>query len=93
MPRQACASFSLDNGGSHLAPWFVDISLRRYDDAFRVTEVEPLVAYVQASATGDEPALSGEPLEQLRAVIAARIAEHGYFYITKDSGVFVAKKE
>ncbi len=84
------ARFSLENGHARLAPWFSDIQLHRYEDALQVSEVEPLVAYVQSAASGEEPVLSGERLEQFRAYIAEQIAAHGFFYITKDSGIFVA---
>src|SRR6266568_4717285 len=40
------ASFTLENGREVLSPWFSQVSLRCYDDALRVTEVEPLITYV-----------------------------------------------
>lgn len=92
-PQEIRTRFSLENGRSRLAPWFIDIQLRRYADAFRVTEVDPLVAYVQSIATSEEPVLSGDGLRQFRNIIIEQIALHGAFHITKDSGIFVARKQ
>jgi len=88
----ARVTFSLENGADHLAPWFAQIELRRYEDALEVTDVEPLVAYVQSSRTSERPVLEGDALTQFRANITEQIAAHGAFHITKDTGIFVARK-
>lgn len=44
--------FSLENGQSRIAPWFVDVEVRRYVDALAVTEAQPLVAYAQSLHQG-----------------------------------------
>lgn len=88
----ARATFCLENGADRLVPWFEHIELRRYDDALEVTDVEPLVAYVQSTGTSESPVLDGDALEQFRANVAEQIAAHGAFHITKDTGIFVARK-
>lgn len=92
-PEEIHTRFSLENGRSRLEPWFIDIQLRRYADAFRVTEVDPLVAYVQSLTTSKEPVLSGDGLHQFRDYISVQIATHGAFHITKDNGIFAARKK
>jgi ubiquinone/menaquinone biosynthesis C-methylase UbiE len=84
--------FSLENGKELLAHWFADVEVRTYLDALAVNEVEPLVAYAQSLATGPEPVLSGERLEQFKAQVAERIRRDGAFHIGKSSGMFVARK-
>lgn len=44
------SGFSLENGIAQLVPWFHDVRVTRYPDSLRVTEAEPLVAYVRSYA-------------------------------------------
>lgn len=82
--------FTLENGGEQIAAHFGDVRLVRYEDSLRVTEVEPLVAYVRSTPAGAD--CSDEAIEALRAEFAAEIAARGAFTVFKDSGVFVARK-
>jgi len=63
------------------------VRLMRYEDALRVTEVEPLLAYVESSATLD-PA----DRASLHARFAAIIAREGAVRVVKDPGLFIARK-
>lgn len=83
--------FKLENGAEQLAPFFDDIEMRRYEDALEVTEVEPLVTYIDSI---DTPALRAP---EVRAALSSRIAEimreqGGVFHITKSVGLFVARR-
>jgi ubiquinone/menaquinone biosynthesis C-methylase UbiE len=80
--------FSLDNGREQLDPFFVDLELRRYEDALRITEVEPVVDYVRSSPA--EPLLESE-LAELARRVGVEISKHGAFYVGKDAGVFIGK--
>jgi hypothetical protein len=57
-----------------------------YEDALAVTEVEPVVAYVQSSSV-----FSGD-LEAVRAAVEARIERDGTFHIGKSSGVLHGRR-
>ena len=41
--------FSLENGAAQLGGWFEQVYVRRLDGELRVTEVEPLIDYVQST--------------------------------------------
>ncbi|MBN1285090.1 MAG: methyltransferase domain-containing protein [Anaerolineae bacterium] len=85
---QANHPFLRETGRDDLAPHFDTVEWRPYEDALVVTEVEPLLAYVFASARASFT-------EERRAAFAAHveelIARAGAFHITKDSGLFVAR--
>ncbi len=85
--------FALQNGAAQLQAVFAEVARVDYEDSLRVTDVEPLVAYICSLAdfmdvsaiTGDRAAFS--------AFIAARMAESGgAIPITKESGLFIARK-
>ncbi|HUS15045.1 MAG TPA: methyltransferase domain-containing protein [Chloroflexia bacterium] len=79
--------FTLENGAEQLAPFFADVRLERYEDALAVTEAAPLLAYVDSSDV-----LSAELRPAFAALVAERIAAEGAIRITKDAGLFVARK-
>lgn len=81
--------FTLENGGEQIAAAFGDVRLVRYEDSLRVTEVEPLIAYVRSTPAG--AACSDAAIAEMRAEFAAEIAVRGAFSVFKDSGVFVAR--
>jgi ubiquinone/menaquinone biosynthesis C-methylase UbiE len=82
-------TFRLDNGAEQIAPWFDNIVLRRCEDELRVTEAEPLVAYLLSCRIG--PQLAGEKLETFVSRIERHIAQRGAFHITKETGLFIAR--
>lgn len=83
------AEFTLENGAAQLAPHFSDVRTIVYEDALRVTEVEPLIAYVLSSPL--KKGLGAEQIERLRGLVAQRMDERGYIYIGKALGVFRAR--
>lgn len=78
-------AFQLENGGEQLREFFDSVERRRFEDALRVTDVEPLVAY----------ALSCEEFAGVSALREAfeREFEEGVFHVEKDVGMFVARKK
>jgi ubiquinone/menaquinone biosynthesis C-methylase UbiE len=90
--------FSLENGAAQLKPWFADIEMRRYEDALLVTEAEPLLAYilsgwdVQAELDGLGSEEAEQRVDELRALLEAELAAHGQIRVSKDSGLFVARR-
>ncbi len=81
--------FSLENGGEQLSPWFAEVSLRRYEDALVVTEVGPLVDYLLSGADADE---FGPRVAELTDRLERELVLRGAIRITKDVGLFVARK-
>jgi len=82
----ATASFELENGMAQLAGWFSDITVRRYQDSLRVTQVEPLVQYILSAWPQRDAALES----RLRAHVGRQMESHGgELCIQKDSGMFL----
>ena len=94
---QSPPGFSLENGAEQLSPWFSDVTLRRYEDALVVTEVEPLVEYLLSgtvAGAGEEPHADelGPRVAELADRLERELASRGAIHITKDVGLFVARK-
>jgi SAM-dependent methyltransferase len=85
----ASARFTLENGARQLSATFASVERDRYVDALRVTEAEPLLAFIASMRAGAH--LSPAALAQLRVRIDAELCATGAVRITKDSGVFVAR--
>lgn len=82
--------FLLDDGNTQLSPFFEAIEVHRYEDALEITEVEPLLAYLRSMIL-DEP-LTETELEQIGADAAQEIAKSGTLHVSKESGVFIARR-
>nr|MBF6589837.1 class I SAM-dependent methyltransferase [Ktedonobacterales bacterium] len=86
--ERAALPFRLENGGELLAQHFAVVSARRYENALRVTEIEPLVAYIRSTPLGTLP--PEDAMARLRSHIAEEIATHGALTITAETGIFQA---
>jgi SAM-dependent methyltransferase len=96
-------SFGLENGAEWLGHSFTEVRLERYPDELQVTEVEPLVAYLEsmwtaeqmlaslASTAEEQAAWHPRLLERFRAIAAERLAADGVIRIAKETGAFVAR--
>lgn len=85
----AC-EFGLENGADQLdAAGFVDVRVERYEDALRVTDAKPLIAYIRTTPGGREN-LTDNRLSKLEAMLNEIIKVEGAIHITKDVGLFVA---
>ncbi|HZU12445.1 MAG TPA: class I SAM-dependent methyltransferase [Chloroflexota bacterium] len=87
MPMRGGWDFGLDDGAAQLRASFRDVVLYRYDDAFRITQAEPLKAYIRSM--GDYWHIP----ETRRAELDRRIEDlvaRGPFHIGKEAGMFVA---
>jgi ubiquinone/menaquinone biosynthesis C-methylase UbiE len=81
--------FTLENGAELIARNFPDVSLRRYEDGLAVTEVEPLLAYIQSSKLD----LEEERIPKLKTFLENEMKKAGgVLRITKDSGIFISSK-
>ena len=95
-------SFRLENGAAWLCRSFTEVRLERYPDELQVTQVEPLVAYLDsmwsveqmlaslAATVQEQAAWQAQLLECFRAIAEERLAADGVIRIAKDTGAFVA---
>ena len=83
-------SFTLENGLEQLQSVFSDVTLSRYEDGLKVTKIEPIMAYIRSSMRATE--LSEEELVKVQANLEQELKEKGSIFITKDAGLFEAKK-
>ncbi len=83
--------FTLENGLEQLQPFFSPIEIRRYPDSLRITAIPPLMAYLRSTfRAGEAPEAVFAQLEQ---ELTAELQAQGAIHITKDSGLFLARKE
>jgi len=82
--------FTLENGLEQLQAVFATVTLSRYEDSLKVTEVEPIMAYIRSSMRSTE--LSEEELVKVQANLEKELKEKGQIFIRKDSGLFEAIK-
>ena len=82
--------FSLENGAAQLSEWFEKVTMRRYEDGLAVTEVGPLVEYVNSGYMD----LEGERLRACEEFVEREMESRGgVIRIGKDSGIFVSVKD
>ncbi len=86
---QSSASFGLETGAVALAEHFASIETRRFDDALVVTEVEPVIAYLDSMLAAD--ALDESSRARVHSAAATLVARPGGWRITKDAGVLIAR--
>lgn len=83
--------FTLENGLAQLDPFFSDIQILRYPDSLRITELPPLMAYLKSTTSyGENPESVFARLEQK---LADELQTKGVIEISKDSGLFLARKK
>ena len=82
--------FQLESGRSQLQPFFNQIELRTYHSHLAVTEVEPLINYILSSSEARQH-ITPERRQQIANHVQQIIAEKGYFHISKDTGIFIAR--
>jgi len=87
---KATVSFTLENGLAQLQSAFSQVTVSRYEDSLRVTELEPLVAYLRSMTALSD--LQEDKLEQLKRELQIKFQQQGEIFITKDSGLFEAIK-
>ena len=81
-------TFSLNNGRAFLAKHFSKVEVFRYEDALLVTEAEPLVAHILSTNEG----LNEKQIEEVDSYFKEYFTEHHQLLITKDIGLFIARK-
>lgn len=84
-------AFVLENGRDYLSQWLSTVVLYRYENTLVVTDVDPLIAYVQSMY--NRPVLAGENLLKFRRILQDELTLHGAIRITDTSGMFEAIRE
>jgi ubiquinone/menaquinone biosynthesis C-methylase UbiE len=82
--------FTMESGAEQLSEVFTRVEQSRYTDNLCVTEVEPLMDYIRSSiGAGD---IEKDELKKLQGELIAMTAAQGEIFISKDSGLFIARK-
>lgn len=84
----AGSSFILENGAELLSQQFSHVQLYRFENILRITEVEPLIAYIRSTRVG--MTIVGDNLDALRTQLEQEMVEHGAITVTKSTGLFEA---
>ena len=82
--------FTLENGLDQLKLFFPNVSMSRYQDSLRVTELEPIIAYIRSGIPAS--ALKEDELELLKQELQAKLNQKVEISISKNSGLFQAIK-
>ena len=85
--RSLNKTFTLQNGADILKIAFENVEKREYPDEFLVDDAEAVVAYL-ASMTG---MVTGFPAEEVRTIVAEKIAAEGPMHIPKQYGTFICR--
>ena len=87
-------AFGLESGEEKLRRHFASLEIRRYPDSLHVTRAQPLIDYVLSSqGIGNvNDIVTGERAAQFGQYIECIIARDGAINISKDAGMFVARK-
>jgi ubiquinone/menaquinone biosynthesis C-methylase UbiE len=80
--------FALEDS-AELAPWFVEITIRRYEDKLIITEAGPLVDYILSMSSAE---LIKTRRADLTRFIEHELAANGAIHISKDSGLIIAAR-
>ena len=80
--------FGLETGPPQLEQFFADIRVERFQNELVVTEVEPMIAYIQSSQRVAESDLDG-----VRGELEAAIARDGEFRISSRAGLVSCRKD
>lgn len=81
--------FGLDNGEELLKTSFQTIECRRYEDAIEISEADPLISYI-LSCHGNQNHILLNRYKEFHDFVEAQTKNT--FHITKEAGVFLAKK-
>jgi ubiquinone/menaquinone biosynthesis C-methylase UbiE len=79
--------FMIETAEAELEPFFVDVTMERYEDSLRVTEVDPVVEFVRSR--GGETA---DRLAAVRSHVEEAIMRSGAFEVFKDTARIRCRK-
>jgi len=82
--------FSLETGGEELCRWFELVETRRYEDALLVSQVEPLLTYLESGMA--KAVTVGDRRQRFTHWAEEQIAATGALRLSTDSGIFTARR-
>ena len=85
-------AFSLENGEEQLRGSFDRVSCVMFNDSLEVTEIEPLMAYIQSGFSSEGLANNAKRLQAIQLLIGRQLNEEGVIRICKETGLFIAEK-
>ncbi|MPN45102.1 hypothetical protein SDC9_192669 [bioreactor metagenome] len=84
--------FQLENAEDILKDYFNHITLKRYEDSLKLTDIEALVNYILSMPGTIEESFDYKKINDLKVLLKDKITDKGYIYITKDTGFFMCEK-
>lgn len=92
VPRmtEATARFGLESGEAYMRRAFGEVKLERYPDSLVVTEAAPLMDYICSMRVRSR--VTDEQIAALRRHVENEIAARGEIRISKDTGMFIARR-
>ena len=87
--QHSLANFTLQTGRQQLLVDFASVELRTYPDSLEVDDAKAIIQFVESSLVFDLPATG---LDRLREHLQKEIELNGAVTITKESGIFIARK-
>jgi SAM-dependent methyltransferase len=85
----AAIHFGLENGAEMMRECFGAVEVRRYPDALRVTETQPLMDYL--NSVKRQALMAPDRQAAIRDFFAAEIRTHGAFNISRDAGLLISR--
>jgi len=85
------SAFGLENGAEQLSKSFKEVKMINYIDSLEITEAEPIVDYVLSFGSIKEN-IDGDNLKGFKDYLDSVLDKDGVIKITKDTGIFIAKK-
>jgi ubiquinone/menaquinone biosynthesis C-methylase UbiE len=92
IPRmtESAARFGLESGEAYMRSAFNDVKLERYPDSLVITEAAPLMDYICSMRVRSR--ITDEQIAAMREHVENEIATNGEIRMTKDSGLFIARR-
>jgi len=87
---ESTARFGLESGDAYMRAAFSEVKLERYADSLVITEAAPLMDYICSMRVRSR--ITDDQIAALRAHVENEIAMHGEIRMTKDSGLFIARR-
>lgn len=85
-------SFNLDTGGSLAGRFLKNVEVRRHSNDLRVTEAEPLLAYILSLFPGREE-ITERGIRPLIEFLDDHFSHSDFLRITKDVGIILGRKD
>lgn len=85
-------NFGLENGREILEKQFDHVSMVEYPDGLKVTDSKLLIDYIM-SCHGNQKEFLVPEYDDFKAFLEKKLAKKGHISITKQAGLFIAKKK